>query len=270
MKIRVAKMHGAGNDFLVFTDPLPDDLSLPPLIAYACGRRTGLGADGALFLDAASPGEPLRVRYFNGDGSSAKMCFNGARCAALRAHQLGWRPGALVLRTGCGDIRATARADGEVCLAFPGPAIVPSWVPLPPELVLRGGWFAPIADPHFVAHISRRMLDSIDFARVAAAIRAYEPAFPDGTNVHLVFGEHRSYHIRSYERGVEAETLSCGSGCVAAALTIGGRRPLVFRTAGGSSLHVDPGPATWRLTGPARLIAEAELQVDRQSLNAHR
>jgi diaminopimelate epimerase len=266
MRIRVAKMHGAGNDFLLFSEPLPDDLPLTALIAYACGRRTGLGADGALFLDAAPGGEPLRVRYFNGDGSSARMCFNGARCAALRACQLGWCPGALVLRTGYGDVHATAHPDGEVCLAFAGPAIVPSWVPLPPELVVRGGWSAPIADPHFVAHLSRRMLDAVDFPRVAAAIRAYEPAFPAGTNVHLVCGEGGTYTIRSYERGVEAETLSCGSGCIAAALTIGGDRPLEFRTAGGFSLHVEPGPATWRLTGPARLIAEADLHVDRRAL----
>jgi diaminopimelate epimerase len=268
MRIRVAKMHGAGNDFLVFSDPLPDDIPAPPLVAYACGRRTGLGADGALFLDAASPDEPVRVRYFNGDGSSALMCFNGARCAALRARQLGWCPDAFLLRTGYGDLYATAVADGTVCLAFARPAVVPSWVSLPDEFVVRGGWSAPIADPHFVGQVSRGLFESVDFPRVAAAIRAHEPAFPGGTNVHLVCGGQGSYAIRSYERGVEAETLSCGSGCVAAALTIGDDRPLVFRTAGGFALYVDPGPATWRLTGPARLIAEAELQVDHRSLRA--
>lgn len=261
---RLFKVEGAGNDFLLGTGSWAERLANEPaLVARLCRRHRGIGADGALALfpeDAAT----LRLVYRNADGSEASFCANGTRCAARAGVELLGLPAAgLRVLTGWGAIAAVV--DGEaVTLELPAPETPPRAV----ELDVGGrswpGWLLSVGVPHLVLPTGK--LDSLDLAVVGPPLRAHPALGPGGANVNFL--ENRgagTVAIRSFERGVEAETLSCGSGVVAAALCWMGEKGgtgLRCTTRSGDELVVealDMLPlARTRLTGPARFIARIE------------
>jgi len=258
------KVEGAGNDFLLGTGPWAERLAAEPgLAARLCRRRRGIGADGVLALfpqDATT----LRLVYRNADGSEAAFCANGTRCAARAGVELLGMPasGQTVL-TGWGPVPATV--DGEsVALRLPAPGELPRAV----ELLAAGrtwsGWLLDVGVPHLVLPV--RDLHTLDLTRLGPVLRAHPDLGPGGANVNFL--EQRgagAVAIRSFERGVEAETLSCGSGVVAAALcwmaeTGVGRLGCATRSGDQlvvEALDVPPGCAT-RLAGPARFIAKVD------------
>jgi diaminopimelate epimerase len=259
------KMSAAGNDFIVFDNraqKLPTEL-FKQVARQVCTRALSVGADGIILLESSVKAD-VRARFLNPDGEPT-FCGNGARCAARLAYLQGWAPARMVVETDRGLHRAEVSGE-SVTFEMPDPqgfeavevtALGRSW---------RGA-SVETGVPHFVAMEPGLPSGSIDAA--GAALRSHPRFGPAGTNVNFVAPRpDGGYAIRTFERGVEAETLACGTGCVAAALAIvaggGVRPPIVLRTRSGVDVGVrfegPPDKATGvRLEGEARLIYVAQL-----------
>jgi diaminopimelate epimerase len=241
----IYKMTGSGNDFVVLDGRYTDPEQWPAAqVAAICNRRTGVGADGLVILTPEAPGT-VRMHYWNSDGSLAALCGNAALCSARLAVYLELTPpGEFCLHTEAGMVRA--RSDGsdtapEINLPdFPIPADVPGLAPRPDERWLM---FASVGVPHLVARVED--VERVDLSARGRSLRQ-DPSFqPAGANVNFVSSPappHGQWLIRTYERGVEGETLACGTGTVAAAVALATRGeaslPLRFRTRGGLELVV--------------------------------
>ncbi|HOW96227.1 MAG TPA: diaminopimelate epimerase [Kiritimatiellia bacterium] len=251
MRIPFWKMHGAANDFILADDragtfPAGDRGWLARIMA----RRTGVGAEGVLLIQPSARAD-FRMRFFNPDGGEVDMCGNGARCIARLAHELGAAPREMRIETRAGLVRAAVDGD-SILLHLTEPR---DWQ-LNRQLEVAGQ----ILDAHSVnsgvPHVMVEVpdLDAVNVQELGRALR-YHPAFaPGGTNANFiqVTGPH-SLRIRTYERGVEAETLACGTGIVACGLLAGRlgrvRPPVSILTAGGDTLEVNFAPAADGATG---------------------
>ena len=268
--MRFAKLHGAGNDFLLFDGRTRPDLDtlLPPLVARLCDRRLGIGADGVLLL---LPGgeRVVRLRYWNSDGSPAVFCANGTRCAArFAAERWGWPR--TVIETGYAAVAAEA-SRGAVTLRLPPPAAVWKWRDFEAAGATVAGRYAVVGVPHLIVPVAWPEFWEHPLAPLGPALR-HHPSLPaGGANVSFLrCPSSGPLEIRSFERGIEGETLSCGSGVVAAGLIAvaeGWREPPVaVLTASGRVLEVTPDgrpplcPVS--LTGPAEWIAEGEIAAE--------
>jgi diaminopimelate epimerase len=264
---RFVKMSGGGNDFLLFEADgrrLSDEDRRR--VSLLCRRGLSVGADGALFLSGGAEGR-LHLDYFNADGGLADFCANGTRCAAryavTRRLVVGDR---VVLETGFGPIPARLEED-RVTLTLP--ALTP-----PGDPVAISGEGLPTAAtpmhvgvPHLVVFVEGD-LSSLPVERLGPPLRRH-PLMPHGANVNFVRVEGANrIAVRSYERGVEAETLACGSGVVASAVTAARAGlvspPVLCRTQSGVAFTVSfpPGDAPLSgvtLEGDAREIFTAEL-----------
>lgn len=262
--MRFAKWHGAGNDFLLFFPEDGPELErrLPELAPGLCHRHMGLGADGVLLLIPQSPAE-VRLLYFNSDGSKASFCANGSRCAAAyAARRLGLK--SLLLVTDFAPIPATVRGL-EVTLELPPMEKVEGWKTLPAQGQVWRGFSLTLGVPHLVVPVAwedfwQQPLSS------APALRRHPLLGLEGANVNFLKVTNQQLLLRTFERGVEGETLACGSGAVAAAhlaLAEGWLTPPVaVRTASGRVLQVQPLGAPWgpcQLTGPAEPVAFGEV-----------
>lgn len=264
--IPFSKYTGAGNDFVVVEDA--DAVEDARALARAlCPRPTGVGVDGMALVSSAGPGGPVGVRFFNPDGSEFAVCGNGTRCAARWAADAGLdRGGELTLATDAGEVEA--RVDGDlVALEYVLAARLegPRTVPFGGEP--REGWLVSMGTPHFVLPLPELPEGPVD--DLCRAVRHHEAMGPEGANVNLVApaGEGR-VAIRTFERGVEAETRACGAGAMSTALALhaAGRSgpELRLSTRGGAELEVDldppgdgpagPGERRIRLSGPARFV----------------
>jgi diaminopimelate epimerase len=269
------KMAGGGNDFLVFEADgrrLSDDDGLR--LSRLCRRGLSVGADGALFLSGGGNGR-IRLDYYNADGGLASFCANGTRCAARYAvlRRL-VSDSELLLETGWGEIGA--RVDGESVTLALRDVLAPDE---PILLDLRSPDGSPMAGlpshgtpihvgvPHLVVFVEED-LATLPIERVGPPLRRH-PLLPEGANVNFVrgTGPHR-LEVRTWERGVEAETLSCGSGVVASALVASLRAlaelPVVCGTKSGVDLTVNAtlaGDAFTAITlsGDAREIFAGQL-----------
>lgn len=237
------KMNGAGNDFVV-VDNRDGSIPLSPArIARWCDRHRGVGADGLLAVENALHGGDFRMRYFNSDGGEAEMCGNGARCFARFAAGLLPDPsrGEISFETPAGLIGAKLLANGEVELAMSEPVdyAEPVWLTFAGQRQPVG--FINTGVPHAVVFVED--LDAVDVMAWGRALREHEHFAPKGTNVNFVAAvSPGEIAIRTYERGVEAETLACGTGVVASALLYHLRThspsPLRVRVRGGDTLGV--------------------------------
>lgn len=262
MNLAFLKMHGAANDFVVIDHRRAFlDEPLAPLFAALCDRRRGVGADGVLLLES-DPEHDFAMRYFNADGRPADYCGNGARCLARFAIDLGLGSGAphqVRFRTAAGVQTARERDRGAVEVHF---GVVPSLGEVE-RLEVGGrafeGRLIVAGVPHFVSETSG--LAETPLQRFGPELRHHPRFGAEGANVDFVqrLGPSR-IAMRTFERGVEAETLACGSGAIASALWAaagGAASPVTVRTAGGDDLVVDFGPSGGgvdvRLTGPAEV-----------------
>ncbi len=220
--IAFTKMTGAGNEFLVVDARRRVRPRAWPVIARAlCDRRRGIGADGLLVLEPAR-GADARMRVFNADGSEAEMCGNGARCVALYLRSRGtWnvkRETSVTIDTKAGILSAVVREE-RVALAMTDPTALHLGGSLEVE-----GWrltygFLNTGVPHVVIPV--RNVDRVDVQRLGRAIRCHRRFAPHGTNVNFIQPDPRRRNrlrVRTYERGVEAETLACGTGVTASAI----------------------------------------------------
>jgi len=255
------KVSGSGNDFLALAEPFttPD----AGTIRAWCRRGVSLGADGLLVLRRAGGGAAMD--YFNADGLPADLCLNGTRCAAQLAFHLGWAAGTVRMRTAAGDFPARRLDASRVAVDLPAPSAPPQSLTLEAGSSAYAGYSLLIGVPHFVL-LWPAGLERAPVRELGREIR-YHPAFgAPGTNVDFArFPEPDRMEIRTYERGVEDETLSCGTGVLAGAavgLATGqARLPLRVETQGGFELQVDGDLAAgrWSLSGDARIIAEGEM-----------
>lgn len=273
---RFTKMSGAGNDFLVFgvDSRVAVSARRSGTIRELCRRGPGVGADGVLFVLArrtARGGTRVVADYYNADGGPARFCANGTRCAARFAARA-LRVDELVVETGWGPVPATVHPGGTVTIRLPEPVVRGAEIGTyePGGRLEPSGVALPVGVPHIVVFTSgdAPSLDALDVAALGPPLRHHE-ALPDGANVHFASrtGD-SSLSVRSFERGVEAETLSCGSGVVAAAVVSALRRgqlpPLDVSTRSGSVLSVDfrvDGNVARdvTLTGDARFVFEGTL-----------
>jgi diaminopimelate epimerase len=269
MKSPLAKMHGAGNDFVVLAQAPPDPPGDAPLVRALADRRRGIGADGVLFLDrdVVEP-DRFRMHFYNSDGGRVQLCLNGARCVALRARQLGWvESERFSFATEAQRVEARIldyagdRATVQLWLA--GPRSQPTSLSLPAASPAATAWHVDTGDPHLVLEVSDRDLES-DFVQRARLLRHWTEVLSEGANVHFVCrSTEDSWSIRSFERGVEDETQACGSGCLSAvaALAAPGSGEISLKTRHGDVLRVAPPPeagAPWRLSGPAVCVFQCE------------
>lgn len=248
------KYQGTGNDFILIDGREEIPSWSQAKIAKLCHRRFGIGADGLIIL-TKDPHHDFRMVYYNSDGRESSMCGNGGRCIARFAHDLGL-------------------GDRFNFLAIDGPhqaEILYDEVRLQmgnvKEITAEGkDWFTDTGSPHHVQFHPNP--DSLDIVPTARAIRNKAPYAEDGVNVNFISGKGQNWEMRTYERGVEDETYSCGTGVTAAGLvahhTGKAQSPIRMKTKGGIlSLAFDYNPSKgyyniW-LQGPAQRVFEGQL-----------
>ncbi len=252
------KVEGAGNDFVLGTGQWADRLAVDgSLVVTLCHRRRGIGADGSLALHPEGS-DRMRLVYRNRDGGRAEFCANGTRCAALAATRLLGMADVLTVVTDSADVPAVVRLD-DVMLDLQAPTAPPRDVELSTQGEVWHGTLLTIGVPHLIL-----MTDdpaAIDLENIAPLLRHHRELGPEGANVSFVdHPEGGELTIRTWERGVEAETLCCGSAVLAAGaleLERSGRTSVACRPKAGDLLTVArTNDAVLRLTGPARIVAE--------------
>jgi diaminopimelate epimerase len=241
MKIPFMKMSGSGNDFILIDhrEPILVEDKMKDFARKVCQRRVSVGADGLVLVERSERAD-IRWRFFNADGSEAEMCGNAGRCLARFAYLKGITGPSLTFETIAGIL--SAQVDGKrVKLEMTKPFGLKL-----DETILVEGKKQTLSSintgvPHAVIFLDD--IEGIDVVRVGRAIR-YHPHFaPAGTNANFVRLENQSQlSIRTYERGVEDETLACGTGVVASALVAAFKglvkSPVSVKTRGGETLNV--------------------------------
>jgi len=272
--ISFTKMESGGNDFIIIDNrkkTLPGSLSR--LAVNLCRRRSSIGADGLILLEKAKKAD-YRMRIFNPDGSEPEMCGNGARCLAWFAFIKGIGSARAVMETKAGNVEAQVKGK-KVKARLSNPADMN----LNFKISLKAGFsqkvnFINTGVPHAVVFVSA--LNKVDVKNLGRAIRYHKRFAPSGANVNFVALQGRnSINIRTYERGVEDETLACGTGAVASALISGlqGKvsSPVKVHTRGGETLKVEYAiekdkrgtekfKGVW-LEGEVRVVYEGEVEI---------
>jgi len=266
------KVSGGGNDFLALVEPEREPLA--DEIRAWCTRGLSFGADGLFTIRRPGEAETDRdvtMRYWNSDGRTAALCINGTRCAARLALELGWTNDRFRIATDAGTFGAHAVQPTEIALHLPAPADWPRKKLLEIDGREIAGWFVTVGVPHYVVVWPTSLRDApVD--ELGAKIRWHAEFAPAGTNVDFVrFPDRNAMEIRSYERGVEAETLACGTGTLAS-VAVGlqldlAELPVVATTRGGFALTVDGETVdaalrSWTLAGDARLLGTIEIRPE--------
>jgi diaminopimelate epimerase len=258
MTILFNKYQGAGNDFIIIDNRNekfdPDDSKL---INRLCDRRFGIGADGLILICKCSDND-FEMKYFNSDGFIGSMCGNGGRCSAHFA-----------IKSGIAGKKLSFKAADGVHKALADDAIIRLQMndPKEPHLV-NGSYFINTGSPHYV--IFRKNINDIDVNAEGKKFRWADDFAPGGTNVNFVELEENGIYVRTFERGVEEETLSCGTGVTASAIasvlsghfdtktvnvrTRGGNLSVSFKVSGNNVSDI------W-LSGPATFVFAGEIAI---------
>jgi diaminopimelate epimerase len=266
--LQFTKMNGAGNDFVMLDNRARAYALDPATIARLCDRHRGVGADGLIAVEPAENGADFRMRYYNADGGEAEMCGNGARCFARFASRLVGGAETVSFETMAGVV--TARLLGDlVRLQMSQPRDMTLGTPLGVHGQTFTVHFVNTGVPHAVVVVED--LASVDVVGLGAALRYHEHFAPRGTNANFIAVEGPGrLAIRTYERGVEGETLACGTGVCAAALVhsalTGATSPIAVRVRGGEILEVGftrEGDLfrNVTLTGPADFVFEGQIPL---------
>jgi diaminopimelate epimerase len=266
--LRFTKMNGAGNDFILIDNRAGDIRLDRRQIACLCDRHRGIGADGILMLEKASNTADFRMRYFNADGGEAEMCGNGARCFARFANKVAEAQGRISFETPAGVISAELVGD-LVMLQMTEPTDLRLNLKVAVNDEDKTVHFINSGVPHVVIPVPE--IDDVDVRREGSAIRYHKVFSPKGTNVNFI--EKRGANkiaVRTYERGVEDETLACGTGVVASALIFAAKEntggPITVIARGGDELQVgfEKSDDQFRnviLTGPAEFVFDGIIDI---------
>ena len=256
MTVRFVKMHGAGNDFVMIDNREEAFPMEERLLAAMAARGTGIGCEGVIFVQRSADAD-FRMRFFNPDGSEAELCGNGARCVAAFARQIGAAPS---------DRMRFETMAGLVEAEIVGANLVKVRMPEPKDLRAN---FVNSGVPHCIVPVDD--LATVDVGGEGRRIRYSEEFAPRGTNVDFVrYGPPHAVAIRTYERGVEAETGACGTGSVAAAVVgvaqYGLQFPVKVTTARGFVLEIggvfeDGRASSVTLTGPVKTVFAGEMDL---------
>jgi diaminopimelate epimerase len=264
-------MDGAGNDFIVIDNRKLDNNLTKEQIAWLCNRQTGIGADGLIAVEPADHNADYKFRYYNADGGEAEMCGNGARCFGKYTSQLTTpAKNFITFETIVGTLKAEVSAE-TVRVSMSSPTDID----LHSNLEIEGLDDVVIHSintgvPHAVLFVDD--VKNVDVAKFGAAIRHHEYFSPNGTNVNfaqIIDTQHLA--IRTYERGVEGETLACGTGITACALIhhliTEAPAPIQVDVQGGDRLVIgfdDYASDTFynvTLTGPAKFVFEGDITL---------
>jgi len=269
-KLSFFKMSGSGNDFIIIDnrEAIVDEKALKQFIVSVCRRKMSVGADGLILIEKSEKVD-FKWRFYNSDGSRAEMCGNGARCAARFAYVNGIAGENLSFETDAGIVSAEIIAD-RAKVKMPDPGEMQTGFPLD----LKGGPLTVsrinTGVPHVVIDVDA--LEQVDVVQKGREIRYHEAFAPAGTNVNFVTRlEPGLLAIRTYERGVEDETLACGTGSIAAAVVTaektGWTSPVRVQTRSGIELKIyysrrPDGYKDVYLEGDARVVYRGDLWED--------
>jgi len=259
MSVPFFKYQGTGNDFVMIDNR--DQLihkSQQEMFAFWCDRRFGIGADGVILLQSHADHD-FEMIYINADGREGSMCGNGGRCAVQFAYDLG------IVGSKTHFLAVDGVHYAEITEELVQLQMQSAGFPIP---AIDGGFFLNTGSPHHLAWVED--LKTFDVEKVGKAIRWHAHYMPGGTNVNfLEKKESNRLAVRTYERGVEAETYSCGTGVTAAALLLAyetgwnEKFEVAIQTAGGSlqvkARRTETGFDDIFLIGPAKRVFQGQL-----------
>lgn len=258
MTIVFNKYQGAGNDFIIIDNRKgrfnPSDSGL---IKKLCDRRFGIGADGLILIKESS-GYNFEMQYFNSDGFEGSMCGNGGRCSADFALKNGITCNNMIFKAIDGTHKAISE-KGIIRLQMND---------VKDTVTIRDNYFINTGSPHYM--IFKQNIDNVDVYAEGKKIRLSDDFAPGGTNVNFVEAEESGIYVRTFERGVEDETLACGTGVTASAIATvlsgkSDKNSVNVRTRGGNlnvEFNIKGSEVTdiW-LSGPATFVFEGEIEV---------
>jgi diaminopimelate epimerase len=266
--IKFTKMSGAGNDFIVIDNYSGKIKLSTKQIASLCRRGLSIGADGLMLLEKAKEGKyAFKMRYYNSDGREAEMCGNGGRCISRFAYMNKRAPARMFFIAADGEHTAEVMKNKTVKLGMvkPGTVNLEFYIS---SLKLTGG-FVNTGVPHFVVEV--KDIDKVDVKNLGRTLRFHKAFAPKGTNVNFIQKTAAgSYRIRTYERGVEDETLACGTGAVAAAITLNAagkvKSPVAMKANGGMlKIYFKKDCCSYNnvfLEGPASVVMEGTVMPE--------
>ncbi|KOR29978.1 diaminopimelate epimerase [Achromatium sp. WMS1] len=266
--LRFTKMNGAGNDFVMLDNRTGTLVLSKAKIAQLCDRQRGIGADGLITVESAQNNADFRMRYYNADGSEAAMCGNGARCFGRFVQQLTGKTENICFETLAGIITAQfVGTSVRLNMSEPHSLVVNRSLKFGKQTLTIHTVDTGV--PHAVIFVDD--IERVDVYKLGAQIRHSTYFGSDGTNVNFVKQlNSQSIQVRTYERGVENETLSCGTGVVASALIfhrlISSIMPISVKVRSGEILDVsfkqiDEIYRNVTLTGPADIVFEGQIAV---------
>lgn len=277
-------MNGAGNDFVIFDKTKYKSISFNKLqISNICNRQKGIGGDGLIVISSSKNGD-FSMDYFNADGSTGSLCANGARCAIQFASDTSkLKNGKAVFQANDESFNGEVVKQGLIKLEMKPPKKfkLNSKIKAASQLIKMHS--ADTGSPHVVIEIEDvlalpkdinskyRNIQNFPVHEIGKEIRYHKDFAPEGTNVNFIQVKNEEILIRTYERGVESETLACGTGSVASALVVSSLRnvhsPVKIKTWGGDVLIVEFQKIGSRfenisLTGPAITVYTGEVDLD--------
>jgi len=274
MRLIFTKYSGCGNDFILFDDreqEIPTH-SAREWVPQLCHRRLGIGADGVILWQRGDSA-PHRMRIFNADGGEAEMCGNGIRCLAHYIRSQLATSSSFEIDTMDGVVHIRCERDDEICTGFPDPYGIQWDLSLADVAIQQPIDLLNTGVPHLVVQVEH--VDAVDLTSWARPLR-HHPDLTQGANVNIYHLEGLTLvRYRTFERGVEDETLACGTGAAAVALSAARRHglqsPLAVKTSSGDVLRCDfqldgTGASNLSITGPAVPIFEGSIELGGYSL----
>jgi diaminopimelate epimerase len=270
MKIEFSKLTAAGNDFVLIDnrENIVPSGQYQNLSKKLCDRKYSIGADGLIFLEKSSERD-FTMKYFNSDGSHAAMCGNGGRSAAKFAYRIGAAEEKMVFETDAGIINAEIIGQDRVKLDLYNPSDLKRDLKIDAQDKIFAADFINTGVPHIVIFVED--IEKIDAFKYGRIIRFHQTFAPAGSNVNFVKVEgNNTILVRTYERGVEEETLACGTGITASAIISGlkgfAKSPVRIIARGGDELNVSykydgKNITNVVLEGPALITFEGRVEI---------